>query len=143
MRHSKDKYQNMSGFVHEIMDNFFQNISDVQIDPFFKNTPGVNVIETPTHYKLEVAAPGLNKEDFQIKVKGQKLIIAVNKPNNKREGETVRRAEFNYSNFKRMFPLPGKADVDTIKASYTNGLLIVSIGKKGAKDEKGKTINVD
>ncbi|MDZ4822730.1 MAG: Hsp20/alpha crystallin family protein [Flavobacteriales bacterium] len=95
------------------------------------SSPAVNVKETTENFSLELAAPGLEKADFNIDMKDQLLSISVEKKNeNKQEGENYSRREWSYSNFRRSFSIPENVDAAKIAATYTNGILIVVLPKK-------------
>lgn len=91
----------------------------------------VNVIENEKDFQLEVAAPGLKKEDFQLNLDKNILSIEVafEKNSEETEGRYTRR-EFNYRTFKRSFTLPETVDQTAIHAKYENGILYISIPKK-------------
>jgi HSP20 family protein len=105
--------------------------------------PPVNISEDAESYKIEVAAPGLNKEDFQINVKKDTLSLWVEKK--AVEGEAKKdfnRREFDFSSFARSFMLPETVDAEKIAAEYTNGVLYITIGKKDESLNAPKTISV-
>ena len=94
------------------------------------DTPSVNVIESDVDYRLQLVAPGKNKEDFTIELDEGVLSIATENEipeNNKEENYTLR--EFVFSNFKRAFKLPDTVAIDKIKAEYKSGILIVTLPK--------------
>lgn len=98
--------------------------------------PAVNVSENSDNFKIEVAAPGFNKEDFNINVENDILTISSEKQiEEEKEGETTSRREFSYGAFQRSFTLPKTVDSDKIKANYDSGVLKISIPKK----EESKT----
>ncbi len=106
--------------------------------------PAVNVQENETSYDLEVAAPGMKKEDFKIEVEnGVLLISAETKTETEDTTDNYTRKEFDFRSFKRSFWLPENIDLDNIKANYKEGILEVSIPKTRVEEEKkGKTIEV-
>lgn len=104
------------------------------------STPAVNVLEKDGHYAIEVAAPGLNKEDFSIKVEDETLQISAarenssesspeSSPESGKDGRYTRR-EFAYNSFRRSFTLPDTVDAEGIGANYTNGILHVTLPKR-------------
>jgi HSP20 family protein len=94
-------------------------------------TPAVNIIEGNQEFQVEVAAPGLCKEDFKVHVEKNILEISAEKKNeNACENKNFLRKEFNYSEFRRTFSLPSSVEVEKIKASHNNGVLTVEIPKK-------------
>ncbi len=107
--------------------------------------PAVNVKETEDQYELELAAPGLEKGDFNIEVDQDVLTISSEKKENKEEKEDGRftRREFRYSSFKRSFNLPETIDSSKIGANYAEGILSVVIPKKEeAKPQPARKIEI-
>jgi HSP20 family protein len=93
--------------------------------------PAVNILETATDYKIELAAPGLTKEDFQINLKKDNLSVWAERK--AEEGAAVKdynRKEFDFNSFARSFVLPDTIDAEKISAEYVNGILYITIGKK-------------
>ncbi|MDX1477466.1 MAG: Hsp20/alpha crystallin family protein [Saprospiraceae bacterium] len=129
-----------------MFDNFFnRSISDFVGSDFVMNMPSVNVVETDNGYGLEVAAPGLAKEDFDISVEKDRLTISARKEAKEEVNEDkFTRREFNYASFQRSFYLPETIDKDAIEARYENGVLRLSLPKKAeiVKEEKGRTIEI-
>ncbi|MCW2601859.1 MAG: Hsp20/alpha crystallin family protein [Frankiales bacterium] len=105
-------------------------------DTFFNDrlvarVPAVNISETAEHFHLELAAPGLKKQDFKISLDRNVLTIAVEQQNeSKAEGKVYNKREFSYTSFTRSFTLPDVADQNRIEAAYEDGLLKVDIAKK-------------
>ena len=94
-------------------------------------TPAVNIIEGDRNFKVEVAAPGLHKEEFKVHVEKNILEISAEKKNEQvTEDKKYLRKEFNYSEFKRTFSLPSSVDTEKIKAEHKNGVLTVAIPKR-------------
>ena len=93
--------------------------------------PAVNIVEGDLEFKVEVAAPGLCKEDFKVDVEKNILEISAEK-REETESKTKKylRKEFNYSEFKRTFSLPSSVDVEKIIATHKDGVLTVEIPKK-------------
>ena len=113
-------------------DEFFnRNLTDVFGSDFNFNTPSVNVIETDKAFRIELAAPGLSKADFELKTEGDYLNIIAKKEQKEEvtEGKYYRR-EFNYGTFRRSFQLPDAIDITAIDATYKNGILLVNLPKK-------------
>jgi HSP20 family protein len=99
--------------------------------------PHVNILETENSYKIELAVPGLTKEDFKIELKKDNLSVwAEKKVEQTEEQKNYTRREFQYNSFARSFVLPEGIDAEKINAEYLNGILNITIGKKEqAKDE--------
>lgn len=100
-------------------------------------TPAVNVIEGKEDYRIEVAAPGLDKTDFKIDLENNILTISAEKEDKQEEtNERYMRREFNYSSFSRSFSLPESLDAEKISARHKDGILNVVIPKKEEAKEK-------
>ena len=100
--------------------------------------PAVNISENADHFRVELAAPGLAKEDFKINLERKMLTISVQKEtSNEEEGRNFSRKEFNYTSFTRSFTLPDIADENAIEAKYMDGVLKLDIPKK----EEAKNIS--
>ncbi len=129
------------GLVDELFNNdFFPKFSEWENN----NLPAVNISENKDDYKIELAAPGLNKNDFKINLENDVLTISSEKEENTEEkDEQVMRREFNYSKFSRSFTLPETVDVDKIKASFKDGVLKLVLPKMDeAKVKPAKEIKI-
>jgi HSP20 family protein len=101
------------------------------------SSPSVNIIEGKEDFRIEVAAPGLEKDDFRINLLNNVLTISAEKENRHEEKEEkFMRREFSYRQFNRSFSLPGSADPERINAAYKNGVLSICIPKKDEAKEK-------
>lgn len=95
------------------------------------STPAVNIQENEKEYMIELAAPGLNKDDIKIELDKDTLTIKSERTEEKKVNEeNYSRREFNYSSFSRSFTMPqGKIDQDKIDAKYENGVLMLCLPK--------------
>ncbi|HEU5290163.1 MAG TPA: Hsp20/alpha crystallin family protein [Cyclobacteriaceae bacterium] len=94
------------------------------------NVPTANVTETPKEYKVELAAPGLERKDFNVEVDNHILTISAEKEEEKKEKDgAYSRREYSFNSFCRSFPLPENVKEGNIDAKYENGVLKVSIPK--------------
>jgi HSP20 family protein len=96
--------------------------------------PAVNIMETNDAFVIEVAAPGMNREDFHVELDNNILTIGsqreTNVEDNSKQG-TYSRREFSYQAFQRSFSLPeNKVEGEKIEAKYTDGILVVTVPKK-------------
>ncbi len=95
--------------------------------------PKTDVVETPTAYEVQLAVPGLNKEDFNLEVNDNYLTISgERKFQNEKKDKSYHSIETHYGSFSRSFTLPENVDASKINARYNNGILEVTI----PKDEK-------
>jgi len=95
--------------------------------------PAVNVRETNDDFLLEVAAPGMKREDFKVELDNNILIISSNREENQESvnNESYTRKEFSYQYFQRSFSLPeNKVEGDKISARYVDGILHITVPKK-------------
>lgn len=106
--------------------------------------PKTNIRETADAYFVDMAVPGMKKDDFEIHLDNQMLSIsAETKEENEENNENYTRREFGYSSFKRSFTLPEHIEESKIKAKYNEGILSVELPKKEeAKPKPPKTINI-
>jgi HSP20 family protein len=112
----------------------------------FKSVPSVNVIENGKELKLEVAAPGLSRNDFKIEInRGILTISAEKKDEQLEENDRYTRREFNYSSFSRSFSLPEYILEDQVQAKFDDGVLKVTLPIKEElkKKESKKEIQID
>ena len=101
------------------------------------NTPAVNIVELENEYRVDVAAPGLEKEDFKVELENRVLSVSAEKKEEEEEKtEKFNRKEFNYQTFKRSFKLPNTVEGDKIRAEYKSGILSVFLPKKEEAKEK-------
>ncbi len=129
---SENNNKNQRGLVP----SFGGVFDSIFTDSFFNGrdtalVPAVNISETADQFSVELAAPGLAKEDFKINLEHRMLTIAVQKElSSEEEGKNFSRKEFSYSSFTRSFTLPDSADENSIEAKYNDGILKVEIPKR-------------
>jgi HSP20 family protein len=101
-------------------------------------------VETTDDYRIEVAAPGLDKSDFKIDFENNVLTISAEKEDKQEEkNERFMRREFNYSSFSRSFTVPNTMNAEKISAQHKDGVLHVIIPKKEeAKEKPARTIKI-
>ena len=129
-----------------LFDEFFNQSLPLPVkNGWSHKSPAVNVAESNDTYRIEVAAPGLAKEDFEVKVENEMLTISAKKETAEAsKEEKYTRKEFNYYEFARSFYLPETVDAGSIKARYENGVLNVVLSKKPeAKQVPVKLIDIN
>lgn len=134
-------------WLPSIFNDFFDNEWMVKANA---TAPAINVIESDTDYKVEVAAPGMTKEDFQIHInEDNDLVISMEKKTEstegdaegaKKEGRYLRR-EFSYSKFQQTLILPNDVDKEKIDAKVNDGVLTIELPKR-TQEEKEKATKV-
>ena len=134
------KFKNRRPWFPTEFSNFFGDddfFNDRFWNRYVQNEPMINVKETEGEYQVELAAPGLEKEDFEISIDDGYLIIKAEKTVEKEEkDENYTRREFSYNTFRRSLMLPEDVKEEEIKASYENGVLKFNLSKKELKEVK-------
>ena len=132
-------------FTNIIDDVFNRSISDLVGSDYAVTNPSVNITEQNDSFTLDLAAPGLEKKDFNIAIEKGQLIISASKENKSEENQVGKwaRKEFNFETFRRTFHLSDLINTDHITAEYQNGILSVVLPKKeDAKEKASKTIEI-
>jgi HSP20 family protein len=125
-----DELMNLPSLLTEMMDvdRFFGN------DPFFrsmKKMPSVNIKEKDNSYEIELAAPGMKKEDFKVELDNNVITISAEQKEEKtEEKENFTRREFSYNSFSRSFEVPTTVNAEKVDAQYKDGLLVLTLPKK-------------
>lgn len=132
------------GFKNVFDDFFNRNLADYFGNEFTTSTPSANVVEKDDHYWIEVAAPGLEKQDFEVSVdKGYLNISAKRENQSETKDEHYARREFNYTSFQRSFQLPEHVNANDIVANYDKGVLTITLPKREeAKTGATRTIEI-
>ncbi|WP_277233421.1 Hsp20/alpha crystallin family protein [Phocaeicola salanitronis] len=121
----------------EWLPNFFNDLFDNNWMLKANSTaPAINVIENEKDYKIELAAPGMVKDDFKITLNpDNELVIEMEKKNETKEEDKNKkkylRREFFYSKFQQAILLPGNVEKEKISAKMENGILSIEIPKTG------------
>jgi HSP20 family protein len=136
------KFRNKDMFPSIFNDFFDRDLFDLTNTSFMNSTlPAVNIKESKEDYQVEVAAPGMNKDDFKIELENNFLVISSEKEDKKEEeGKEFTRREFSYQSFKRSFSLPKTIEDTKIKANYKDGVLKITLPKKEEAKEKPKKL---
>jgi HSP20 family protein len=112
-------------------------------DRMIARVPAVNISETKDHYVIEMAAPGLNKEDFKIHLDNNLLSVSVEQKKEQTEQDKqYNKREFSYTSFVRSFALPDSADDANIEAQYVNGMLNIHVAKKDEAKQVARQIEI-
>ena len=114
-----------------IMDDFFNTNWNFDIPTYSNSLPAVNIKENDKEFSLQIASPGLNKEDFQVSFEENVISIEVVKKDDVKKNNTdFTRFEFDYNSFKRSFTIPESVETSKIEALYLNGVLNINLPKK-------------
>ncbi len=117
-------------WLPSIFNDFFDND---WMEKANATAPAINVLENEKEYKVELAAPGMTKEDFDVHIDEENnLVISMEKRNEKKEDEKngrYLRREFSYSKFQQTMILPEDVDKEKISATVNNGVLDIELPK--------------
>lgn len=138
------KRTNRNGWTNLFDELFNTGLETFVGGDFSNNIPAVNVISNKDGYQLELAVPGLTKEDINIDLDKQVLTISASKEQQENEEKPkFTRREFNYNTFKRSFKLPKTINIELIKADFENGVLSIELPKKEeAKEVPARSIEI-
>ena len=136
------KYYNQN-WLPSIFNDFFDYDWMVKANA---TAPAINVVESDKDYKVEVAVPGMTKNDFNIHLgEDNELVISMEKKseNNEKDKENKKylRREFSYSKFQQSLYLPDNVDKDKISANVADGVLTIDLPKY-SEEEKAKVKRV-
>ena len=123
-------------FTPPVLDKLLDDIR--RQDWPFLNVPGtdtalrppVNILESEADFRIELAAPGLEKSDFKVEVNKDILTVSAGKEAQAEAEVKILRREFSFLNFQRSFRLPNSVDVNAIQAGYQNGILTITLPKR-------------
>jgi HSP20 family protein len=120
-------------WFNDVFKSYFND--SLAYDKVATKVPAVNIAETENEFQIELAAPGLKKEDFKISV--DKNVLNLSAANQAEKDETKK-----YSSFERSFTLPESADQSKIDAEYVDGILKVTVAKKEETKIQSREISV-
>ncbi len=133
-----NQYPTFTDLLENIERNFLGRVDENSGD-----IPAVNIKEENDKFVLEMAAPGLKKDDFKINLDNYQLTISAETKDEKKEKEdNYTRREFIYNSFSRSFTLPKTIDVEKIRADYKNGVLNLVLPKKEEEAKLTKQIKI-
>jgi HSP20 family protein len=124
--------RNAQPALSELINNFFDTDLSERIDRSLKVMPRTNIMEKEDSYSVEMLVPGFSKDDFNLNVENDLLIVSAQKEENKEEksDNKIIFREYNVQSFERSFTLSNDVDSNKIEASYENGILNLMIPKK-------------
>jgi HSP20 family protein len=147
MRLVNFKHRPANGDFNKMMDDFFTPFTSVLgnnvATSALRSRVPINISEAEGGYKVDVVAPGLEKEDFKISLEKNLLTISADKNEEQKDGQgkTIR-SEYPFKSFSRSFTLDEKIDTENISAKYVNGVLTLNLPRKAEVKEATKQINV-
>lgn len=131
-------------FSNGLFDEFFnRSIADFVGSDVLKSQPAVNILETNTAFRIEIAAPGFEKQHFEVRTEHDILTVRAKREEKQEENqEQFTRREFRFDAFERSFKLPPTVNQDAVAAVYEKGILIVTLPKKEEAKSIVKTISI-
>ncbi|MEF8873287.1 MAG: Hsp20/alpha crystallin family protein [Candidatus Thermoplasmatota archaeon] len=140
------------------MDSIFEDL-DRTLDRFFgrpvegrtssrmmpqARTPVTDLRDLGDKYRVEAEMPGLDKDDIEIEVRKDGMVIEAEKEKEiEEEGEDYLRSERGYRSFYRKLPLPDEVNVDEVGANLENGILTIDLPKKEPEEKEGRKIEIE
>ena len=135
------KYNNNNVFP-SLINEFFNDDFGMNFLNRSHSVPSVNSLENNDSFEIDLAVPGMKKEDFTIEFNDKVLVIS-SETSNTMENDKMRLNEFNFSSFQRSFRVPDSVDQDKIKANYKNGILKIKLPKRKESISKpNRVINI-
>ena len=131
-------------FFPSLIDDFIKNDWNLKVPSSSVTVPAVNIKELNSQFEIELAAPGMKKDDFEIEVEDGVLSISSTQEEEQvnEKGKFTRR-EFSYSSFRRSFTLPDSVNPTKIDVTYKEGVLLVLLPKhKEAQPQPRKLIKI-
>ena len=132
------------GWLPDIFNDFFDN---EWMERANATAPAINVIEHENDYCVEVAAPGMTKDDFQVHVdENDNLVITMEKKSenkDEKKKEHYLRREFSYSKFQQTMILPDDVDKNKISAHVEHGVLSVELPKLPVENNVGTRKSIE
>ncbi|MBK9025458.1 MAG: Hsp20/alpha crystallin family protein [Saprospiraceae bacterium] len=128
-------YKNVDSFFNQGLNNFWSNDSIIDV-------PQHNVKSTGESYIIELSAPGLEKDQFDISIEDNTLTIKVDRKKSTEQidmlNPTYLKKEFSFEKFTRRFQLDKNISKDNLIATYVNGILSITLAKKNIVDNRKK-----
>jgi HSP20 family protein len=143
---SNNLYPSFPSIFDRLFDGELMDWNSTNYSSSNTSLPAVNVKENDNEFLIEVAAPGLQKDDFKVNYENGRLSISSEKKNQseEKEGEKITRREFSYQSFQRSFTVSESVvDAEKIKANYQNGILHITLPKREeVKPKPAKKIEI-
>src|SRR5882757_4756387 len=125
--------KNRNSLAGPVFNDIFESIMNDTFlsDRMVSRVPAVNISETDGHYHIELAAPGIKKEDFKLNLDRDVLTISAEHQSEQTGNDKkYNKCEYNYTSFVRSFTLPDSADDEGIEAEYSDGILKINVAKR-------------
>ena len=131
MRRTNQMWPSLNTFFDDFLTKDFFDSNWSNFSATNTTLPAVNIVETKDDFQVEMAAPGMDKKDFNVELDNDMLTISsVKQDTSEQKDRNYSRREFSYQSFKRSFHLPNTVEAENIKAKYQDGVLRLVIPKK-------------
>lgn len=146
VRRSNNMFPSFPSFIDRFFEGDMMDWNNKNFAGADSTMPAVNVKENDDEYQIEVAAPGMKRDDFKLNYENGMLTISSESKDEKEEkdGEKITRREFSYQSFQRSFNVPEEmVNIDKISAKYRDGILHISLPKtEEVKPKPAKEIKI-
>jgi HSP20 family protein len=145
LKRTNSNYPSIPSFIDNLFSRDWMDWSNLNFSSTNTTLPAVNVRENENEYELEVAAPGMKKDNFKVNLDKDQLTISSEWKDEKKEKDgDYTRKEFSYQSFQRSFTIPEHlVDGEKISAKYNDGILRVMLPKKEeAKPKPAREIKI-
>lgn len=146
LKRYENRYPSFPSFIDNWLSRDWMDWNNSNYSDTNTTLPAVNIRENENEFEIEVAAPGMRKEDFKVNLDHDILVVSSEKKEEKKEEKkgNYSRHEFSYQSFQRSFSLPeALVDGDKITASYEEGILHIHLPKREeAKPKPARVISV-
>ncbi len=132
-RLTNNDYPSFPSFFNRLFEGDLMDWSTTNFAGSNSTLPAVNILENDNEYRIEVAAPGMKKEDFRVDFENDRLTVSSEFNEKKSNGndENYTRKEYSYQSFQRSFTIPENlVDGDMINAKYNQGILMITLPKR-------------
>jgi HSP20 family protein len=120
------------------MDKFFADVPKWDEDTWL---PAVNIKEHDKNYEIDLAIPGMHKEDIKMEIEDHTLCVSAEREEEKEEEKkSFLRREYKYNSFNRTFSLPDNANEEAISSHYENGILKIEVAKKESEAKSNRKV---
>ena len=131
LKRSDNYYPSIPSLIDSLFSRDWMDWSTSNYSSTNTTLPAVNIKESDDEYALEVAAPGMKKEDFKINLENNQLTITSEVKKENKEEDSYTRREFSYQSFQRTFSIPENiVNGEKISAKYSDGILTVKLPKR-------------
>lgn len=124
-----------SNYTNRMLADVLNHMLETEVENKTYSNPAVNVAERKEDYIIEIAAPGLSKEQLKIELNKDSLIVYAEEMKNEEQNYIKR--EFNFGNFRKIYHVPEKVNREKISAKYADGIFTITLPKREEAIDRG------